>query len=169
MRRVLATLIASAALMGAGSAAAQTWTDWSEAEGRALVEAEGGTVEAVHHEENGDLTVDVVFDGWLVGNLLGFDCNGDGAEKRCNGLAFYAFYEIDDAARATEIANLLSYTYIADAVQDQDYGVQRDVELGGGGVPLANIRAQLNSFIATNELIAQRIFGDGEAAAAPAE
>lgn len=159
MRRVLATFIASAALMGAGSAAAQNWESWSEADGRALIEAEGGEVEAVRAEENGDMTVDVVFDGWLIGNLLGAGCQGEGEAKRCSTLSFYAFYEIGDASKAAEIANTLNYTYVADAVQDGDYAVQRDVDLGGGGVSLANIRAQLNNFIAINEMIAEQVFG----------
>ena len=136
---------------------AQSWTDWGEAEGRLLIEAENGVVTEVAREDDGSLRVYGTMDGWLNLMLVGSDCTAAGPKQRCKGLGFNGLFEIDDPARAAALEHEFDYQYVADVADGGDLILHRQVELTGGA-PLANIRAQLNGFIMTSELAAERIW-----------
>jgi hypothetical protein len=148
---VLAVLITPAA------AAAQVWTDWGEAEGRQLIAAENGAVTEVLREADGSLRIYGVMDGWLHIMLVGSDCTGDGTKQRCKGLGFNGLFEISDPARAAALEHDLDFQYVADVADGGDLIIHRQVELVGGA-SLANLRAQLNGFIMSCELISDRIW-----------
>lgn len=136
-----------------GIAAAQVWSDFSEADGRALVTAENGVVDEVIRPEDGSLEIYATFDDWIKVLIQGKDCTGRGAAMRCKKMAFNALFEIDDAVRARELEAELTHNFVADMADGEDYVIERAVELTGG-VSLTNIRAQLDRFIGTGELVA---------------
>ncbi|MDQ8027701.1 MAG: hypothetical protein REJ23_03170 [Brevundimonas sp.] len=155
--RHIAALAIVAALATPGSAAAQTWQDWSEIEARALVTAERGEVTEVVLSDDGDLEIHAIFDGWLHAILLGRDCNDRGGQRRCKELAFNALFEVDNASRSRELEAELNFNYVADMADGEDFVVERAVELGGGA-SLTNIRRQLDGFIRNCELVADAIW-----------
>ena len=55
-----------------------------------------------------------------------------------------------------------------DAVLDDDYQVQRDIDLTNGA-SLDNIRGQLSNFVALNERIADAVWATDPTAAVPSE
>lgn len=148
--------VAAAVLFAPGVAAAQTWTEFTEAQGRSLVEVENGVVDEVSYD-NGGLQIWATFDDWMRVVLIGTECEGQGAKQRCSGFAFNGLFEVDDAARSRELESRLSYRYVADAVEGEDYIIHREVELKGGA-SLANIRAQLDGFIIVGELVSEEIW-----------
>lgn len=137
-------------------AAAQVWTDWGEAEGRALIEAENGVVNEVTRDEGG-LRIYGTMDGWMAIMVVGDDCQGEGAKQRCKALGFNGLFEVDDEARARTLEGEMDYQYVADVAEDGDLVIHRQVELTGGA-SLANIRAQLNGFILIGELVYARVW-----------
>jgi hypothetical protein len=150
--RHLAALAAVCVLGAPGAAAAQTWSDWGEADARTLVTAENGVVDEVARLDDGTIEVYATFDGWLKVMIMGKDCNGRGAALRCKRMAFNALFEIDDAARARELESELAPNFVADMADGEDYVIERAIELTGG-VNLANLRAQLDRFISTCEQV----------------
>lgn len=148
---------AMAVLITPGAAMAQSWTDWGEAEGRVLIEAENGVVTEVAREGDGSLRVYGTVDDWLRLMLVGSDCTGEGSKQRCKGLGFNALFEVDDEARSMRLEHEFDYQYVADVADEGDLILHRQVELAGGAT-LTNIRAQLNGFIVTSELAADRIW-----------
>lgn len=165
--RHLAALAAVCVMAAPGVAAAQVWSDWSEAEARTLVTAENGVVDEVLRPDDGTLEVYATFDGWLKVLIGGKDCNGRGPALRCKEMVFNALFEIDDAARARRLESELIHNFVADMADGEDYVVERAVELTGG-VNLANLRAQLDRFIGTCELVTDEAWPDkGAASAAP--
>lgn len=159
---------AAVVLFAPGVAAAQTWTDFSEAQGRALMAVENGVVDEVSYDDEG-LQMWVTIDDWMKVVLLGTDCEGEGAKQKCKSLGFNGLFEVDDAARSRELEDRLSYQYVADAVQGEDYVIHRQIELEGGA-SLANIRAQLTGFIIVGEMVYDEIWPskNGGTAAPPA-
>jgi len=166
LKSVAATL--AFVLITPAAAAAQSWTDWGEAEARLLIEAENGVVTEVAREEEGSLRVYGTMDGWLNLMLVGSDCTGAGLKQRCKGLGINGLFEVDDPARAAALEREFDYQYVADVADDGDLILHRQVELGGGA-PLANIRAQLNGFIVTSELASSRIWPTKSGDANPAK
>lgn len=159
---------AVAVLITPGAAMAQSWTDWGEAEGRLLIEAENGVVTEVSREADGSLRVYGTMDDWLNLMLVGSDCTGEGSKQRCTGLGFNALFEVDDAGRSLTLEHDFDYQYVADVAEGGDLILHRQVELAGG-IPLTNIRAQLNGFIVTSELAADRIWPTKPGDADPAK
>lgn len=150
--------VAAAVLFAPGVAAAQTWTDFSETQGRALLAVENGVVDEISYDNDG-LQMWVTFDDWMKVVLLGTDCEGDGAKKKCKSFGINGLFEVDDADRARELESRLQYQYVADAVQGEDYVIHRQIELEGGA-SLANIRAQLTGFIIVGEMVYDEIWPD---------
>lgn len=159
---------AVAFLVAPGVVEAQSWTDWGEAEGRLLIEAENGVVTEVSREADGSLRIYGTMDDWLNLMLVGSDCTGEGSKQRCTGLGFNALFEVDDAGRSATLEHQFDYQYVADVADGEDLILHRQVELAGGA-PLANIRAQLNGFIVTSELAASRIWPTKPGGADPAK
>lgn len=149
-------------------AAAQTWTDWGEAEGRNLIAAENGVVDDVTRGADGSLHVYATMDGWLAILLVGSECQGEGAKQRCKELGFNSLFEVDDAARSLTLEREMDYRYVSDVADGEDLVIHRQVELTGGA-SLVNIRAQLNAFIVVGELVAGRVWPTKTAAGAPAK
>ncbi len=168
MSIVLRTAAAAlAVLMTPAVATAQTWMDWGEAEGRALLTAENGVVTEVKREEDGTLRLYGQLDGWLGIMLVGSDCEGEGSKQRCKGLGFNSLFEVDDAALSRTLEHDMEYQYVADVADGEDLIIHRQVELNGGA-SLANIRSQLNGFVMVGEMVADRIWppkADGDAPA----
>ena len=169
MTCTLISSLAAGLVLMAGTASAQSWTDWGVADLRALIEAENGVVTDERLEANGEITVDVKMDDWLAVSVFGFACSeGDIETIRCQGLSLAALYETDDPARAERLQRELSFSYVADAVLDDDYQVQRDIDLTNGA-SLDNIRGQLSNFVALNERIADAVWATDPTAAVPSE
>ena len=150
----LAALVWTAASTAAG---AQTWTDWGEAEIRTLAGSENGVVTEVLAEDAGELRVYATFDDWLRMQFIGQDCTASGGKPRCPTLAFNALFEVDDASRAQALERDLTYQYVADMADGEDFVIHRQVELEGGA-PLANLRRQLYGFIVVAEKVADDIW-----------
>lgn len=150
--------LAVACLMAVpGVVQAQTWRDWGETEIRALVEVESGTVTEVTVGEAGELHVYATFDGWFNMLFIGTDCTGQGVAQQCKKLGFNALFEVDDQSRSLVLERELIFSFVADMADGEDLIVHREVELGGG-VPQANIRAQLDRFIGTCEQVSEQIW-----------
>jgi hypothetical protein len=162
-----AAVAALAVLALPGAAAAQSWTDWGEAEARQLIEAENGVVTEITHGPGAEMTLLATIDDWLIVSLIGQDCEGDGAKQRCKSLGFSALFEVDDPARAATLEDSLNFQYVADLAMEGDIVIHRQVELIGGA-PLANIRAQLNGFVIVSEHVTAEIWPEKGAAAEPA-
>jgi hypothetical protein len=157
--RYLAAAAAAFAIGAPGVATAQVWSDWGEAEARTLITAERGVVDEVGRPDDGTLEVYATFDGWLKLLIAGRDCTGRGAGIRCKGMIFNALFEIEDAARASELEAELNHNFVADMADGEDYVIERSVEMTGG-VNLANLRAQLDRFIGTSEQVTQEAWPD---------
>lgn len=170
MFRLSRLVVIAAFVLGApGVAAAQTWTDWGEADGRALLAAENGVVSGVETGAEGELLLYGVVDGWLQVALIGSDCEGAGAKLRCKALGLNAVFEVNDAVRARALQEEMEYQYVADLADGGDLVIHRQIELGGGA-SLANIRAQVNGFVVVGELVHARIWpAKGNAAPAKAD
>ena len=138
-------------------ASAQTWTDWGEAEIRSLAAAENGRVTEVEIPGDGALHVYATFDDWLNVLFIGDECTSGTGKPRCTTLAFNALFEVDDAVRSEVLQDDLSFRYVADMADGEDFVIHRQVELTGG-VGLPNIRSQLNGFIAVSELVAEAVW-----------
>ncbi|KQW82466.1 hypothetical protein [Brevundimonas sp. Root1279] len=160
--------IAAVVLLAPGVAAAQTWTEFTETQGRALVDVENGVVNEVSYDNDG-LQLWVTFDDWMQVVLIGTDCEGEGAKQKCKSLGVNGLFEVDDVVHSRELESRLSYQYVADAVEGDDYVIHRQIELEGGA-SLANIRAQLTGFIIVGEKVYQDIWPskDSPTAAPPA-
>ena len=168
MSSFLKSMAAAAVVLSApGVAAAQTWTEFTETHGRALVAAENGVVDDVSYDDDG-LQIWATFDDWMRVVLIGQDCEGQGAKQKCRSLGFNGLFEVDDATQARELERRLSYQYVADVVEGEDFVIHRQIEREGGA-SLANIRAQLDGFIVVGELVYAEIWPSKEGgAAAPA-
>ena len=162
--RPLAALAAVLVVATPGVAAAQVWSDWSEAEGRTLVAAENGVVDDVLRPDDGMLEIHATFDGWLKVLIGGRECSGRGANLRCKRMAFNAMFEIDDAARARQLEADLAHNYVADMADGEDYVIERAVEMTGG-VNMTNLRAQLDRFLGTCEQVTESAWPDKDGAA----
>lgn len=154
-----------AACFAAPAASAQTWTAWSEADVRGLIESENGVVTEVTPVTDGEMSVYATLDGWLHMAFIGEDCRSQGGKAKCESLAFNALFEVDDAARSRQLETELSYQYVADLADGEDFVIHRQVELRGGA-SLANIREQLTGFIVVAEGVAARVWPDKDGAGA---
>ena len=111
MTCTLISSLAAGLVLMAGTASAQSWTDWGVADLRALIEAENGVVTDERREANGEITVDVKMDDWLAVSVFGFACSeGDIETIRCQGLSLAALYETDDTAKAERLQRELLRT-----------------------------------------------------------
>lgn len=159
----LAALAALVVMVAPGAASAQVWSDWSEAEARTLVSAEGGVVDEVIRPEDGTLEVYATFDGWLKMLIGGKDCSGRGTALRCKKMTFNALFEIDDRTRARELESELIFNFVADMADGDDYVIERSVEMTGG-VNLTNLRAQVDRFIGVAEQVVDEAWPEKDSA-----
>lgn len=158
MSSLLKSVAAAAVIVCApGVAAAQSWSDFGEAEGRELIAVENGVVNEVVRDEDGVLKIFATFDGWMAVMVIGTDCEGQGAKQRCTSLGLNGLFEVDDAARSQTLERDLSFQYVADMALDEDFVIHRQIELQGGA-SLANIRAQLDGFIVVGEILYKEIW-----------
>ena len=168
MSGMLKAVVAAMAVLAApGAAAAQVWTEWTEAEGRALMAAENGVVTEVEIVD-GELRLYGIIDDWFHVGLYGSDCSGVGAKLTCTALGLNALFEVDDAARSQALQAEMDFRYVADVADGQDLIIHRQVELEGGA-SLPNIRAQVNGFVVVGELVRDTIWppkGDADPAKA---